>query len=156
MGAPWAPFWEGLGAFWMRLGRSWPPLGRSWALLGISRAPLRRPLGGLGRLLGASWAAWVPLGRILNDLGSILKAFKKGLGGVWMGSGRQNNCFLMLNKSFSLNPKCGTQGSKFPSLCLSNYHDAIGPSMLAAHPILLASELPGFQPPDGLGGMREA
>ena len=73
-----------------------------------------------------------------------------------MGSGRENNCFVMWNKSFSLNPNCGTQGSKFPSLCLSNYHDAIGPSMLVAHPILLASELPGFQPPDGLSGMREA
>ena len=84
-----------LGASGGPLGACWAPLGRflgaSWALLGASWAPLGRPLGGLGRLLGASWAAWVPLRRILSDLKSILKRFRKGLGGIWMGSGPQNN-----------------------------------------------------------------
>ena len=55
--------------------------------------------------------------------------------------------------SFSLHPKCKTQGTEFLRLCLSNGNYANGPSMPA---ILIASELPDFQPPSGLGGMREA
>ena len=86
LGIPWASFWEGLG-------HSWARLGCSCRLLDVSWEPLGRPLGGLGRLLGASWVAWMPLRRILSDLKSILKGFRKGLEGIWMGSEPQNNWF---------------------------------------------------------------
>ena len=42
-----------------------------------------RPLGALGRFWGAFQASLKPLGRLLNDLGSILERFVDGLGGTW-------------------------------------------------------------------------
>ena len=156
LGTPWASFWVGLGASWTGLGRSWAPLGRSWAslgrpwvLLGASRAPL-------GRLLGAFWASWAPLGHTLGDLGSILEGFREGVGGVWMGSGPQNDCFFSCSKqTFRATPNAGHRATNFRASAFQ-LQRCNRPSMPAARRILLASELPNYWPPSGLGGMREA
>ena len=162
--------WGALGARLGALRRSGVALGRSWALLGASWAPLGHPLDGPGRLLGASWASWAPLGRLLGafwaswaplghtlgDLGSILEGFREGVGGVWMGSGPQNDCFFSCSKqTFRATPNAGHRATNFRASAFQ-LQRCNRPSMPAAHPILLASELPNYWPPSGLGGMREA
>ena len=133
LGAPWTPFWEGLGASWTHLARLGHRLGASWALFGSSWAPLGRLLGAscaswapLGRLLGASWASlrrcwallgaswgsWAPLGSLLGASGAIWDRFWEGLGGV--GSGPQNNCLLVLiQQGFHSTQNAGHRGVNF-------------------------------------------
>ena len=73
-----------------------------------------------------------------------------------MGSGLQNNCFFHIEHKLFARPQMQDTGQRISEPLPFQFNDATGPSMPAAHTILLASELPDFQPPSGLGGIREA
>ena len=146
-----------LGRVLAVLGRLSDALGRLLGVLGCSWAPLGRPLGAswapLGRLLGLLGASWAHFGRFGVDF----RRFQGG-GGRGLDGGRDLKMidfFHIRNKPFAQPQMQDTEQRIFEPLP-SNCNDATGPSMPVAHPILLASELPDFRPPSGLGGMREA
>ena len=83
--------WAILGRSWAALGLSWVALGSSWGALGSSWATLVRSWGGLGPVLGGSWALWafILFHFLLSFFTSIFHRFFFDSGKVWGGQNGQ-------------------------------------------------------------------